>query len=227
MHLVISNCLYSQNILIEFDDNTNGNLSKGELIINDSISYWNEKFDDQTIVAENPFFIKMNLKDKIYYTDELLQHTFYVRDSLHNMKWVLANESTVILNQTCNAAKTYFRGRGYTAYYAMTLPYSDGPWKFGGLPGLILKVKSDDSLYEYSAVKITINYTKKMEPFNINRYTFLEWNEFVNEFISTIDKWIKLVRSNGSIDNASKVKIKIDAPEIIYPKVQTGEGITF
>jgi GLPGLI family protein len=225
--LVLFNLLYSQNTFIEFEDNVNGKLSHSELIITDSISYWNEKFDDQTIVSGKEFLMKMHLEDRIYYYDEIFKHAFYVKDSLHNMKWALNNDTAVILNEKCNSAKTYFRGRWYTAYYTTALPFSDGPWKFGGLPGLILKVASDDRLYQYSAEKIIMNYAEKIEPVNIKAFTFLEWDQFVDEFISTIDKWMKLVRSNGSVENGSKVKLKIDAPEIIYPKAQQADGLSF
>ena len=143
------------------------------------------------------------------------------------MKWELLNETKFILNEKCFSARTNFRGRNYIAYYTTSSAYSDGPWKFGGLPGLILDIKSDDNFIQFSAIKIIKNYTGKIEFIKINNYKFIEWSEYTKKFIATIDNYIKLARSNGSIDNGSNAKIKIDAPEIIYSKAQEGEGISF
>jgi hypothetical protein len=39
-----------------------------------------------------------------------------------------------------------------------------------------------------------------------------------------MDSYIKLVKSNGMLKDNSTLNVKIDSPEIIYPKVQVGEG---
>lgn len=51
----------------------------------------------------------------------------------------------------------YFRGRSYVAWFTMDIPIENGPWKFAGLPGLILKVYDDKKLYDFECVKIEKN----------------------------------------------------------------------
>lgn len=72
-------------------------------------------------------------------------------------KWVLVpKRDTVILGYTCKMATTVFRGRTYTAWYTPKIPISDGPYKFAGLPGLILQVGSNDKqhLFKLSQAQI-------------------------------------------------------------------------
>ena len=45
-----------------------------------------------------------------------------------------------------------FRGRRWTAWFATDIPVSDGPWKLGGLPGLILEAYDKGHQYTFTAV---------------------------------------------------------------------------
>ena len=51
-------------------------------------------------------------------------------------------------------ATSDFRGRRWTAWFATDIPVSDGPWKLGGLPGLILEAYDQGDDYRYTAVRI-------------------------------------------------------------------------
>ena len=70
-----------------------------------------------------------------------------------NIQWKLGKETTTICGYLCYQATTNFRGREWTAWYA-DIPVSEGPWKFAGLPGLILRVESADKEHEFTAVSI-------------------------------------------------------------------------
>jgi len=223
---IFSNFSFSQNILVEYDILSNEQVSKCELIINDSVSLWNITYSNPP-TTDAPFFFKNHLENAVYLQARILNLTLYVKDSLHSMKWELTNDTARLLNEKCFSAKTFFRGRNYTAWYTTSYANSDGPWKFGGLPGLILAVKSDDNYIRWNAVKIIKSYPNKVEFKKMNDYKFIEWNEYVKKFIATIDKWKKLSRSNGTVKDDTVAKVKLDAVEIIYPALQTGEGISF
>ena len=49
-------------------------------------------------------------------------------------------------------ATSDFRGRRWTAWFATDIPVSDGPWKLGGLPGLILEAYDKGHQYTFTAV---------------------------------------------------------------------------
>lgn len=70
------------------------------------------------------------------------------------MKWNLSDEKQTILGHSCQKATCRFRGRDYVAWFATDMPVKGGPWKFGGLPGCILKVYDTKHLYVWEAVAI-------------------------------------------------------------------------
>ncbi len=65
-----------------------------------------------------------------------------------------AGGEAVILGHRCQKATCRWRGRDYVAWFAPDIPIRRGPWKFGGLPGLIMKIHDVDSLYVFEAVAI-------------------------------------------------------------------------
>ena len=67
----------------------------------------------------------------------------------------------------CNLATTKFRGREWKVWFTEEIPVSLGPWKLGGLPGLILKADADDDFIKFTAVSIR---TEGLSP-----VTFYNW----------------------------------------------------
>ena len=70
------------------------------------------------------------------------------------MQWTLQDSTQTILDHRCQKAACHFRGRDFVAWFAADVPIKGGPWKFGGLPGCILKVYDTQHLYEWEAVAI-------------------------------------------------------------------------
>ena len=70
------------------------------------------------------------------------------------LEWELTDETLTILGYSCHKAMVSFAGRKYIAWYSMNLPLSAGPYKFSGLPGLILKVEESLGMYVWEAIGI-------------------------------------------------------------------------
>lgn len=68
--------------------------------------------------------------------------------------WQIMPETKQICNIPCQKAVCHFSGRNYVAWFARSIPLKYGPFKFGGLPGLILKVEDSKHLYSFECVKI-------------------------------------------------------------------------
>ena len=74
--------------------------------------------------------------------------------------WKISNEKEKIGDYNTQKATTDFGGRQWTAWFSTDLPFQDGPYKFDGLPGLIVKV--EDSAKNYSWL---LRGNKKVENF--------------------------------------------------------------
>ena len=85
-------------------------------------------------------------------TDRISSQGYRYVDSLHAQTWTMGDSTRQVLGYTCQQATADFRGRRWTAWFAMDIPVSDGPWKLGGLPGLILEAYDEGQQHIFTAV---------------------------------------------------------------------------
>lgn len=89
---------------------------------------------------------------KITVTDGLSAQDYIYEDELNAQKWEVLDSTKAVLGNSCQMAKCTFRGRQWLAWFAPEIPKGDGPWKFGGLPGLILEVYDIGKQYNFLAI---------------------------------------------------------------------------
>ena len=70
------------------------------------------------------------------------------------IQWTLESEKQTICGYQCQRATCHWRGRDYEAWFTSAIPLKSGPWKFGGLPGLIMKIYDTKHLYTWEAVSV-------------------------------------------------------------------------
>ena len=83
-----------------------------------------------------------------------------------NWNWEITEEKKVLEGYSVTLAKTTFRGREYSAWFSEEIPLDSGPWKFNGLPGLILEVNSTDG-----TVSINLKGLKNIESESIPTFS--------------------------------------------------------
>jgi GLPGLI family protein len=127
--------------------------------------------------------------NEITYYDELGNDEFQYTETLdHN--WKLGSESKTLKGYKCRNATVSYGGRDWIAWYATELPINAGPYKFRGLPGLIVKITDATNSYDFElySVKEKSNLTvtksyhsksfeerKKLTRDAFNKYRFY-WN---------------------------------------------------
>lgn len=94
-----------------------------------------------------------------------------------DFKWKLEEGSKQILNYDCNKATLNYAGRTYTAWYTKDIPFSNGPYKFEGLPGLILEIYDTNKDFNFEAVGIdtiphSIYLRREKEMFLVSKEKF-------------------------------------------------------
>lgn len=107
--------------------------------------------------------------------------------------WQITEETKTIGSFKATKATTSFRGRNYTAWFTTEVPVNVGPWKFHGLPGLILEIYDEQKGVQFlvASVQIPSKIEKKITPptegkrISIEKYAELKQN-FANEFVKLI-----------------------------------------
>ena len=75
-------------------------------------------------------------------------------EPLPKQQWTLKDEQQTIHGYRCQKATCHWRGRDYEAWFTTEIPIQRGPWKFGGLPGLIVKISDAKQEYNFELVKL-------------------------------------------------------------------------
>lgn len=89
---------------------------------------------------------KLTFKDRI-------GRDMYSYEEERPINWVMSSETSKIGDYKVQKATTDFAGRKWIAWFTTNLPYQDGPYKFGGLPGLIIKVEDSAGDYSFDLMK--------------------------------------------------------------------------
>jgi len=89
---------------------------------------------------------------KISIIDRIDRNDYRCDDLIGTFNWEITFDTATVLNYVCQKAKLRFRGRDYEAWFAPDIPINDGPWKFMGLPGLILKVNDTNGLIAFDCI---------------------------------------------------------------------------
>lgn len=244
-----SNLAYSQkdNLILKFQEQNNEFRSLYKLFISSNISYWKEidkpsvdenKMNwDVTYVEDENYSRKQVFKDfsnKLIYSNyKIFGHKFYVKEKMEKLNWAIIDSTETILGYNCQIAETKFRGRTYFASFTEDIPISNGPWKFQGLPGIILKVVSNENneYYKMECLEIkTHDEDIKTTFLDFNekyKKKFVSWDEFVIDVDDFIKKYIKNLKSSEAAEEGGgySIKIKLKNQKEIFHKEAQSFGI--
>lgn len=152
-------------------DKTSREMMVLDLLPSEKVSYFRSELiyqKDSVLASQNPMTLLGIKKPHFFYTiykdlqnntitayEHYTSYKFKVNDEV-SLKWEIQNDKTKeILGQKCHVAITKFRGRSYEAWFTTELPFSDGPYKFVGLPGVILELYDSEKHYHFQAWQIT------------------------------------------------------------------------
>ncbi|MDO5607310.1 MAG: GLPGLI family protein [Capnocytophaga sp.] len=122
--------------------------------------------------------------DKTLITKAKLHEKYYLAtEELPKINWEIQHgKKATIMGMECTQAKGSFRGRSYTVWFTPEIPVPFGPWKLGGLPGLILEASDDLGGATFVADKIeklqSINNFNFGFPDDPEKFTAVSLKEF-------------------------------------------------
>ena len=135
---------------------------------------------------ESDFHVYKNHQTgELYCEDKFL---VILKEELNLFQWETTRKTKKILGYKCQQAITNFRGREYTAWFTTELPFKAAPWKFHGLPGVVLQVKAKDGILKLKATQLNI---REIQEEIVNPYEgmkALSWEKFCKIYISKTRK---------------------------------------
>ncbi|HCF63212.1 MAG TPA: hypothetical protein DEU93_02745, partial [Chitinophagaceae bacterium] len=158
-----------------------------KLIIDRDASYFFISNPDFKIEEEGkiPSIIKYIDSNKLLFNQPMMpkyDKYNYFSDSLYPMKWNLTGKKEVINGRVGYEATTFFRGRYFTAFYDPNIPFNNGPMKFGGLPGMIIRFYDKDRIFYYDLHSII----QEPRTFKVNK---INWGGDYKTFLSIYPEW--------------------------------------
>ena len=84
--------------------------------------------------------------------EKIFINKYHYTEPIPQLQWTMARGDSTILGYPCHKATTHFRGRDYIAWYTEEIPFPYGPFKFGGLPGLITCIYDTQREHIYTLV---------------------------------------------------------------------------
>ena len=151
---------------------SNGNLESGVTQKDFDIKVVQKAVEGYTVMDKS--------KDSLKSKKAIIYNTYLVYETIPVFKWDFDNNETKkIGDYICKKATTTFRGRNYIAWYTLDFPTQFVPWKFNGLPGLIMEVYDETYRYHWIAQKIkTLNGAVKM-PNDQSNYAKIDLKKYV------------------------------------------------
>ena len=89
-------------------------------------------------------------------------YEYVTQEPMREIGWEPLDTTTSVDGREAKGAKGWFRGREYFAWYLPSVPVAFGPWKFNGLPGLIVWVEEIGGVYAFLAEKIEVSTSYRM-----------------------------------------------------------------
>ena len=131
---------------------------------------------------------KNNKKKIINVLDNISTNWFIYEEELLPQNWEILDSTKIISNLQCQKAICDYRGRNFEAWFTSEIPISEGPWKFCGLPGLIISLNDTKRHYEFELtefkkinekVNIQVLSTLKITPTSKIKLTKTERKKFL------------------------------------------------
>ena len=156
-------------------------------LTNDLFKFDTIKEDLAPLIKNDPAYLKtlmgnhssiQNLKmflpkdsSQYYMQTKVNALIYHFKDDVPNIEWVLIDEEKKILDYKVKKASTTLFNREWIAWYAEDFKSSYGPYKFNGLPGLILELSDTRNHFHFKAKELlfdTISHANTIDRMKVN-----------------------------------------------------------
>ena len=141
--------------------------------------------------------------DKITTYDKLsnfIPTPYFYDEKKNTFNWEILSDTMLIADRICQKAQMNFGNRKWIAWFTPEIPISDGPYKFCGLPGLIMKINDSQNYWNF-----TISSIKNIDSIIENHFSNLipqpikSKKEFLKQRRFSIDNRYEIMASEGAV----------------------------
>jgi GLPGLI family protein len=121
---------------------------------------------------------KMVASQQVYQYDRISSMRYCYEEPAGSLTWTISPDSATVAGYACQRATANYGGRQWDAWFTREVPVSDGPYKFYGLPGFIVKVADTRQHYVFELAKLVKPTTERLitmpkkTPITTDRATF-------------------------------------------------------
>lgn len=95
--------------------------------------------------------------------DKIIPKRYLVKGAMEKTEWAISEDTLTLGGYLCHRATGMYAGRVWNVWFTENIAVSVGPWKLGGLPGLILKAEDSRRIHSFVLCglinrKTAINY---------------------------------------------------------------------
>ncbi len=172
----------------------------------------------RTFIGKPSDFLSKNLKNKQYVLYSFQNFDIYKLKDAPAMSWNIEKETKTSLSLKLQKATTRFGGRNWTAWFSGDFPFQEGPYKFHGLPGMIVELYDDKDNYHFTLNK-SQNFTDlqfiEMYKNARNRGVEIPYSKYQAMLLSHYRDPLKFINSRQTEINENN-KLALDDGRVIY-----------
>lgn len=132
------------------------------------------------------YTITKNSSNQINTVDYTARERFEYSEPRNIFHWKVLADTATIAGFHCQKAETDFGGRNWIGWFTTEIPINDGPYKFNGLPGLILKINDSQNYYAFTLSGLenknfTVTSPKLQTPIKTSKEKFFSLSKKYNQ----------------------------------------------
>ena len=164
---------------------------------------------DGVVYRTHIYVIKdgVNAVSTVYDVAGLGEYGYY-SEPFSELEWSIVEDSTkTVLGYECMKATAGYHGREWSVWFAPEIPVQDGPWKFCGLPGLILEAAEPSGQHHFIATGIETSDKEIAPIYNVEKYDKMDRREMLKGYRNSQENGIAIFKARTGYDLGVK-----DAP---------------
>lgn len=154
--------------------------------------------------VEHQFYVKKNLSNNevnkiIYYLN--INYALPIDEEL---KWKILSDQKMIGKYQSQKAELQYGGRKWVAWFTIELPFSDGPYIFNGLPGLIISIEDLKQDYVFNLIEVKklgqfFDVKEKLISIDWKQYETLAKSHYNDPYNINSSRYVKLTDPAGKV----------------------------